>query len=68
MAIKNNNDIIQEDYTIDLSAEAVSQNDGSLPDTDEVIPFRFFQFSRLANIRQQTPTNAYKTFLGEQKS
>jgi len=68
MAIKNDNDIIQEDYTIDLSVEAVDQNDGSLPDTDLIIPFRFFQFSRLANIRQQNPANAYKTFLGEQKS
>ena len=73
MAVKD--DDIQEDYTIKLETSLAigggtgdpQETSGNLPDNHNFVPFRFYAFGPF-NIRKQTPTNAYRTFIGEQRN
>tara|TARA_X000000950_G_C13733742_1_gene585409 strand:- start:495 stop:692 length:198 start_codon:yes stop_codon:yes gene_type:complete len=65
MAVKDHD--IQEDYTINVSGSVVDDANGTLPDNQKFVPFRFYAFGPF-NIRKQTPVAPYRTFIGEQKT
>ena len=65
MAVKDQD--IQEDYIINISASVVDEANGTLPDNQKFVPFRFYALGPF-NIRKQTPDAAYRTFIGEQRS
>ena len=60
MAIKD--DDIQDNYVISLSGSLVQETDNK-----GFVPFRFYAFGPF-NIRKQTATAAYRTFIGEQET
>ena len=65
MAIKD--DDIQDNYVISLSGSLVQETDGTLPDNKGFVPFRLYAFGPF-NIRKQSATAAYRTFIGEQET
>lgn len=65
MSLKSEN--ISSEYIIDHADDKHEEYDGELPDSSLAVPFRFMAHGPF-NIRNQGPTNYYKTFLGEQKT
>lgn len=65
MALKSSH--INSKYIIDTHDDILDEYDGSLPDTANAIPFRLLAFGPF-NIRKQTQSEHYKTFLGEQRT
>lgn len=64
MAIKDKD--IQDDYIINLSGSVDTEFEGT-PSDNGFVPFRFKAVGPF-NLRSQSASGYYKTFLGEQKS